>query len=78
MQQTNAVRRSSMSQGFIGSCSRGSERGLPFSAKIVDNIQVFLAAEIFENEMTFNAISRTGAIVDSGIVVRRELNAGVK
>ena len=56
----------------------GSERGLPFSAKIVDNIQVFLVAEIFENEMTFNAISRTGAIVDSGIVVRRELNAGVK
>ena len=56
----------------------GSEPGLPFSAKIVDNIQVFMVAEIFENEMTFNAISRTGAIVDSGIVVRRELNAGVK
>lgn len=56
----------------------GSERGLPFSAKIVDNIQVFMVAEIFENEMTFNAISRTGAIVDSGVVVRRELNAGVK
>ena len=56
----------------------GSERGLPFSAKIVDNIQSFLAAEIFENEMTFNAISRTGAIVDSGIVVRRELNGAAK
>ena len=56
----------------------GSEKNLPFSAKIVDNIQVFLVAEIFENEMTFNAISRTGSIVDSGIVIRRELNGAVK
>jgi hypothetical protein len=48
-------------------------RGLAFSAKVVDDVQVFLAAEIHENEMIFNAISRTGAVVDSGIVLRREV-----
>ena len=58
--------------------SGGSDRGLPFSARIVDNIQSFLVAEIFENEMTFNVVSRTGSIVDSGIVVRRELNSSTK
>jgi hypothetical protein len=37
-----------------------------------DTDLAFLVAEIFENEMTFNAISRTGAIVDSGIISRRQ------
>jgi predicted phosphodiesterase len=44
----------------------------PFSARIVDRVEVFLAAEIFQNEMVFNAISRTGEVVDSGVVARRE------
>ena len=30
----------------------------------------FLAAEIFENELTFNVISRTGTVVDSGVITR--------
>jgi predicted MPP superfamily phosphohydrolase len=47
-------------------------RGQPFSARTVDNTHVFLAAEIYRNEMVFNAISRTGQIVDSGIVARRQ------
>jgi predicted MPP superfamily phosphohydrolase len=47
-------------------------RGQPFSARIVDDVQVFLAAEIYQNELVFNAISRTGEIVDSGVVARRE------
>ena len=53
----------------------GSQKGLPFSAKIVDDVQVFLAAEIYQNEMVFNAISRTGKIVDSGIVLRRAVKS---
>jgi len=49
-----------------------SRRGEPFSAHIVDNVQVFLAAEIFGDEMVFNAISRTGRVVDSGVIARRQ------
>ena len=47
-------------------------RGQPFSARIVDDVQVFLAMEIYQNEAVFNAISRTGAVVDSGVLARRE------
>ena len=47
-------------------------RNQPFSARIVDNAQVFLAAEIFKDEMVFNAISRTGRVVDSGVILRRQ------
>jgi len=46
----------------------------PFSARVVDKVQVFLACEIDKNEMTFNAISRTGEVVDSGVVARRQAN----
>jgi hypothetical protein len=52
--------------------SGNAERGQPFSARVVDNTHVFLAAEIYQNEMVFNAISRTGEIVDSGVIARRE------
>ena len=37
-----------------------------------DRDQAFLAAEIDGDEMFFNAISRTGAVVDSGIILRAE------
>jgi 3',5'-cyclic AMP phosphodiesterase CpdA len=47
------------------------QRGQTFSARIVDDVQVFLAAEIREKEMVFNAVSRTGQIVDSGVVALR-------
>ncbi len=50
----------------------GSDANMPFSAKIVDTTQVFLAVEIFEDEMAFNAISRTGQIVDSGLIGRQD------
>jgi hypothetical protein len=42
------------------------------TAKGFDTDQVFLAAEIDGDEMFFNALSRTGEIVDSGIILRRE------
>jgi hypothetical protein len=44
----------------------------PFSARTVDNVHVFLAAEIYQNEMVFNAVSRTGQVVDSGVIARRQ------
>ena len=47
-------------------------RNQPFSARIVDNVHAFLAAEIFEDEMVFNVVSRTGRVMDSGAIVRRQ------
>jgi len=44
----------------------------PFSAKIVADTQVFMAIEIFEKEMVFNAIAKTGKVVDSGLVLLRD------
>jgi hypothetical protein len=37
-----------------------------------DTDQVFLAAEIKDDRFYFNAISRTGAIIDSGVIERRK------
>ena len=41
------------------------------TAKGVDTDQVFLAVEIVGDKMYFNAISRQGQVVDSGIIERR-------
>jgi hypothetical protein len=41
------------------------------TAKAFDTDLAFLAVEIWGDELTFNAISRTGQIVDSGIIERR-------
>jgi predicted phosphodiesterase len=45
--------------------------GTGLTAKGFDTDRAFLAAEIDGDTMTFNAISRTGAIVDSGTITRR-------
>ncbi len=45
---------------------------MPFSAKVVANTLVFLAAEIADDTLTFKAISREGKVVDSGEIARRE------
>jgi hypothetical protein len=42
-----------------------------FTAAGYDRDLAFLVAEIKGDEMTFQAISRTGAIVDSGVITRR-------
>ena len=39
-----------------------------------DSDLVFLAAEIAGDDMYFNAVSRQGAIVDSGVLTRRKAN----
>jgi hypothetical protein len=41
------------------------------TARGFDTDRAFMAAEIHGNEMFFNAISRPGAIVDSGVITRR-------
>ncbi len=46
-------------------------KGSPLTAKGFDTDNVFLAVEISGDTLTFNAISREGKVVDSGIVERR-------
>lgn len=41
------------------------------TARGFDTDRAFMAAEIHGNEMFFNAISRPGAVVDSGVITRR-------
>ena len=41
------------------------------TARGFDTDRAFMAAEIHGNEMFFNAISRRGAVVDSGVITRR-------
>jgi hypothetical protein len=41
------------------------------SARGFDTDLVFMIAEIFEDQLSFNAISRRGAVVDSGVITRR-------
>jgi hypothetical protein len=61
--------------GSGGQLRRGNlEDRSPILAAGNDTIQVFMAAEISGDEMTFNAVSRTGEIVDSGVIVRRKAN----
>lgn len=46
--------------------------GSPLTARGFDTDQVFLLGEVFDDQMHFNAVSRTGQIVDSGMIVRRQ------
>jgi len=46
----------------------------PITDKGFDRDRAFLMAEIKDDKMTFQAISRTGEVVDSGIILRRKQN----
>ena len=50
------------------------DRSSPITAKGFDTEQAFLIAEINKDEMTFNAISRSGKVIDSGKFSRRQGN----
>jgi predicted MPP superfamily phosphohydrolase len=50
----------------------GIDRRTGLTAVGFDTDQAFLAAEIDGDQLFFNAISRTGTIVDSGIIERRK------
>jgi predicted MPP superfamily phosphohydrolase len=59
--------------GSGGQLRKGNiDRNSGITAKGFDTDQAFMAAEISGDEMTFNAISRAGAIVDSGVLTRRK------
>jgi hypothetical protein len=47
------------------------DRRSPLTAKGFDTDYAFLVAEIFENQLHFNTVSRTGAVVDSGVIPRQ-------
>jgi 3',5'-cyclic AMP phosphodiesterase CpdA len=59
--------------GSGGKLRRGNlDRRSPLTAAGNDQVQAFLAAEIAGDEMTFNAVSRTGQVLDSGVIRRRK------
>jgi hypothetical protein len=61
--------------GSGGQLRRGNiDRRTGLTAKGFDTDLAFMAAEIIGDEMYFNAVSRTGDIVDSGVVSRRTTN----
>ena len=49
------------------------DRSSGLTARGFDTDVAFMAAEIFENELTFNVVSRTGQVVDSGVITRQPL-----
>jgi 3',5'-cyclic AMP phosphodiesterase CpdA len=58
--------------GAGGRLRRGDLRGgSPLTEKGFDSDLAFLVAEIKGDEMHFNAVSRTGAVVDAGVITRR-------
>ena len=59
--------------GSGGKLSPGDlDKSSPITAKGFDTEQAFLIAEINGDEMTFNAISRSGKVIDSGVITRRK------
>ena len=59
--------------GSGGKLRRGNiDRGSGITAKGFDTDRAFMAAEISGDEMYFNAISRVGQTVDSGVLTRRK------
>jgi hypothetical protein len=58
--------------GSGGQLRRGNiDRSAGLTANGFDTDVSFLAAEISGDELTFNVVSRTGQIVDSGVITRR-------
>lgn len=47
-------------------------RGSPITARGFDSDYAFLIAEIVGDRLTFNAVARSGKVVDSGVVPRRQ------
>ena len=59
--------------GAGGQLRRGNiDRSTGLTAKGFDTDYSFMIAEIDGDEMFFNAIARTGAVVDSGVITRRK------
>ena len=52
--------------------------GSPMTAKGFDTDNTFMLVEIDKDQMFFETISRTGRVIDSGIVPRREVAPAVR
>jgi hypothetical protein len=60
--------------GSGGKLSPGDiQNGSPLTASGFDRDYAFFAGEIIDDEMYFNAIARNGEVIDSGIVLRRQV-----
>ena len=57
--------------GAAGQLRRGDLQRADFTAVGYDQDQSFMIVEIADNEMTFQAITRTGKTVDKGVIIQR-------
>jgi hypothetical protein len=57
--------------GSGGKLSKGDVRRSPMTAAAFDQDQAFMLVEIEGDQLSFRAISRTGATVDAGVINRR-------
>jgi len=57
--------------GGAAKLRRGDTRRGPLTAATFDTDRSFLLVEVVEDYMYFQAISRTGAVVDEGVIARR-------
>ena len=58
-------------QGASGQLRRGDIESHPGTAAFFDQDRSFMAVEIAGEQLVFQNISRTGEVVDSGVIVRR-------
>jgi hypothetical protein len=58
-------------EGASGQLRRGDTRRSTMTASAFDQDQSFMLVEVNGHQMTFQAISRTGTIVDSGVLPRQ-------
>jgi len=59
--------------GSGGQLRRGNiDTSTGITARGFDTDLAFLVAEVYRDELVFNTISRTGAVIDSGIILRRQ------
>jgi hypothetical protein len=57
--------------GSGGKLREGNIETSPITAKGFDTDLAFMMAEIFDNALYFQTISRTGAVIDAGMIARR-------
>jgi hypothetical protein len=56
--------------GSGGQLRKGDIQPSPLTAAAFDQDQAFMVAEVAGDELTFQTISRTGRVVDSGVIQR--------
>ena len=59
-------------EGSSGQLRKGDVNRSPMTAAAFDQDQTFMLVEIIGDQLTFETVSRTGAIVDAGVVRRRD------